>query len=640
MSRLGRALLSPLAGVAAFAVVLCACVGAILVFKALAARDVLLRQNEQELQNLAHSLAVHTLQSVQNVDTALMAVVERMHYDPPPGRRAIEQFLQGRRQLLPQVRDFGVLDADGHWRFATFAFTASESLAEAPYYTVHRDIEENDLQIGAPAPFRGGGVPTVVVSRRIAGPDGRFAGVALATLDLSAFSSFYKTFDVGSLGRITLSRTDGLLIADNRDAVPGNDAGVALVGWMLARDTSGHGQVVSPIDGAPKFIAWEQTRGHPLLTTVSRSVAEVLAPWRRSVQSDLIVALGLIAAVILIALALAMQFRNRLAAERRLSEREAKYRLLTENAGDVVMQCRTDGTMVYVSPAVARIVGWREVQWLGRHHADFVHHDDRDALLAAFDRVEAGAAMATATYRVLRSDLTHITMEGQFRQAEGSTSGEVVACLRDVTERQRMEDELRVLNRQLGSLASTDGLTGLPNRRAFDGALLQTAGSFAVLMIDVDYFKPFNDHYGHLRGDDCLKKVAMAIAELSAPHDGLAARYGGEEFAVILPGCPPERAAAIADAMRDAVRGLGIAHFAAPLRLLSVSVGLSHRKAGGKDPVDALREADFALYEAKRQGRNRTVVFDVQQLVVVETLGAAPLAPDLQAPAGDRTLPA
>lgn len=612
MTRVRAALLSPITGVAAFVVILCACVGAVLVFKAVDGRKAALRQNELELRNLAHSVAAHAFQSIRSADLTLDAVADQMRYAPAPAAERMLRFLRLRRQGLPQVRDFGVLDTTGHWLYATFPAPPSEDHSQQTYFSVPRDVEGTAVQISAPLVFRGDGPPTVIISRRLGGEDGRFAGVALASLDLSVLAGFYKTFEVGRIGRISLIRIDGRLIADSRDAAPGTEISSPIINQMAsASSNSGYGEIVSPLDGLAKFIAWEQSPNYPLIATVSRPQSEVLAAWRKSLQPDAVVALGPVTAVIMVGIALALQFGHRMRTERRLSEGEAKYRLLTENAGDVVMQCEPDGTVSYVSPSIERILGWRVSDWIGQPHGTFVHADDHAIAAAAIARTAGVGALISATYRVLKSDLTHLHVEARFRCAGGAGQCGIIACLRDVSERQRMEDELRVLNRQLGSLATTDGLTGLPNRRALDAALREIAddAAFAVLMIDVDDFKPFNDHFGHIRGDDCLKHVAVMIEKLTREGNAFAARYGGEEFAVILPGSTPQRAEVVADALRLAVRGLAIAHPAAPLRVLTVSVGISFRPRGGPDPLDVLREADLALYEAKRLGRNRTVVF-------------------------------
>lgn len=174
-------------------------------------------------------------------------------------------------------------------------------------------------------------------------------------------------------------------------------------------------------------------------------------------------------------------------------------------------------------------------------------------------------------------------------------------------------------NRELTRLSSADGLTGIANRRRFDETLLKEwrrcardGRPLTLLLMDVDFFKPFNDNYGHQVGDECLKAVARTLAEtLHRPSD-MVARYGGEEFAAILPDTDQTGARAVAEALREAVQGLAITHrFSAVSRVVTLSVGLAcEHPARGDDNgfVRLLKSADAALYEAKKNGRNRVEV--------------------------------
>lgn len=157
---------------------------------------------------------------------------------------------------------------------------------------------------------------------------------------------------------------------------------------------------------------------------------------------------------------------------------------------------------------------------------------------------------------------------------------------------------------QLQKVASTDGLTGIANRRAFDTVLerelarASRAGTMvSLVMLDIDHFKKFNDDHGHQSGDDVLRAVAASLALECREYD-TAARYGGEEFAVVLPNCSPEEARAAAERLRLAVAGAD-----SPLPV-TVSAGIATFPINGQDPVSVVTAADEALYESKRAGRN------------------------------------
>jgi diguanylate cyclase (GGDEF)-like protein len=221
--------------------------------------------------------------------------------------------------------------------------------------------------------------------------------------------------------------------------------------------------------------------------------------------------------------------------------------------------------------------------------------------------------------------------------------------------RARVKTHLALKQRtdELHRLASVDGLTGVANRRAFDAAMdhewrraCRSKASLSLLMIDVDYFKRFNDSYGHQAGDDCLRTVAAILAETSRRPGEVVARYGGEEFAVILPSCDQATAVKFAEKLRANVFARQLPHAAsdvsdvvtisvgvATLMLDCVTVGKQHPGWNGPCPSATtcrdgatilISVADNALYEAKRAGRNRVACSrkTADESLVVAPVGA------------------
>lgn len=188
---------------------------------------------------------------------------------------------------------------------------------------------------------------------------------------------------------------------------------------------------------------------------------------------------------------------------------------------------------------------------------------------------------------------------------------QVRANIRNQIELTQVRDELTTINHTLQSLALIDGLTGLANRRQFDAVLeqsLQSEEPVSLIMIDIDYFKLYNDSCGHVAGDICLKKVGRLLKGVTHRHTDLVARYGGEEFAIILPFTGESDAKKVAERAIITIREAGIIHLNTELpgKVVTISAGYASVISGGKqEEGERLKErADEGLYKAKRSGRN------------------------------------
>jgi diguanylate cyclase (GGDEF)-like protein len=247
------------------------------------------------------------------------------------------------------------------------------------------------------------------------------------------------------------------------------------------------------------------------------------------------------------------------------------------------------------------------------------------ALMELRPYAEIGLVMMTVFY--LGSPLMFGTGGGLTWQAVGVAVtdlalGVLMLSIRVITERKVNErtQALAAANNRLEQLTRTDPLTGLANRRRLaemlDGAwtrAIATGEPVSAIMVDIDFFKQYNDRHGHLAGDACLQKVAAALTDSVRAGD-LVARYGGEEFSVVLPDADLEVACQIAERVRSGIAGLGQEHATSPGGFLTVSVGVASARPGG----DMLREdlfrlADEGLYAAKRDGRDRIAVAPAAQ---------------------------
>jgi diguanylate cyclase (GGDEF)-like protein len=177
------------------------------------------------------------------------------------------------------------------------------------------------------------------------------------------------------------------------------------------------------------------------------------------------------------------------------------------------------------------------------------------------------------------------------------------------------EEELKIANEHLEELASLDGLSGLANRRGFDRQLdreWQFAAKhrkpIALMMVDIDHFKLFNDRYGHVAGDSCLRAVGETLSLVTLEEAVLVARYGGEEFALILSGASLEAARKRAELLQDDVKHLAVEHAGQVLERVTVSIGIAASLGQAATAGELLRKADESLYRAKSEGRDRIVV--------------------------------
>lgn len=172
-------------------------------------------------------------------------------------------------------------------------------------------------------------------------------------------------------------------------------------------------------------------------------------------------------------------------------------------------------------------------------------------------------------------------------------------------------------NNALQVLSELDDLTGIPNRRRIHTILddvwqISTRENldFSILMIDVDFFKKYNDAYGHIAGDQCLKQVALTLTQSSQRKTDYIGRYGGEEFIAILSGTDETGAYQIAETMRHAVEHQNIVHESTELKSVTISIGIAHQRPHRFSTIEKLiHAADDALYQAKHQGRNQTVIY-------------------------------
>ena len=264
-------------------------------------------------------------------------------------------------------------------------------------------------------------------------------------------------------------------------------------------------------------------------------------------------------------------------------------------------------------------------QWM-----DMVHPEDCAHVLQVHAEAIAAHTPLGTQYRIVRASdgaQRWLQVWGEYGDGTDTDPLRMTGTVQDITERKQAEQQLARYRDALEERVRLDPMTQVANRLALGEAMQREweqarlrGMPLALLMIDVDFFKAYNDHYGHIAGDRCLQRVAQALASAVQRSGELAARYGGEEFAVLLPDSDELRAVAVAHRLREAVRELALEHQASPCGAqVTISVGVACVRPADGQPLEhaqttLFQQADEALYRAKQAGRDRVALYgtDVQ----------------------------
>lgn len=493
-------------GASVFVVLVCLSVIVVDAWRSYSSRSDALLTAEKTSANLARALSQHAEDTIKVADTVLIGLVERLEVDGIHASNArLHSLLVKRKAELPHLHGIFVYDHEGRWIVNSLPVTpANVNNSDREYFIYHRTHADRGPHIGSPVRSRSTGEWIITVTRRINRPDGSFAGVALATIDMAYFQKFYSGFDIGKAGAIFLALDNGIYLARRpfREELIGKSlAGSRLFKEFLPKGPIGTAIIVALADGQERLYAYHHLQSYPLVAFAALSTQEIYAQWLSATYLHS-------ARVILLALVLGI----------------LGFRLI----GQIRLRLEVEEKLVKAQEAMGK------------------------------------------------------------------------------------------LNKKLEKLALQDGLTGLANRRHFDYVLkneyklAQRHGApLALIMIDVDHFKLFNDIYGHPAGDACLRSVSRLVkASFNRPTD-LAARYGGEEIVLLLPDTTQEGALAVAEKIRSSIFDRAIRHRGSPAGVVTVSAGIHVIDAdfATHTSMDLVRAADKALYAAKSQGRNRVCCY-------------------------------
>lgn len=271
----------------------------------------------------------------------------------------------------------------------------------------------------------------------------------------------------------------------------------------------------------------------------------------------------------------------------------------------------------YIGPQIEPLLGWSQDSWVSAEDwATRIHPEDREYVVNFCISQSKAGTDHEADYRALTKDNGYVWIRDVVhvvRNAQGEVDS-LVGFMFDISERKNTEEKLIGLQKELEALSYKDGLTGIANRRKFD-LRLETEWTSArrsnqplsLIVLDLDFFKQYNDHYGHVQGDKCLISVAQKLNLAAIRPKDIAARFGGEEFILLLPETDEVGALEVAERCRNLIENMRIPHEKSGVGpFLTVSMGVGTIKV----PTDMTSEnfiqtVDHLLYSAKQKGRNR-----------------------------------
>ena len=270
----------------------------------------------------------------------------------------------------------------------------------------------------------------------------------------------------------------------------------------------------------------------------------------------------------------------------------------------------------YIGPQIESLLGWSQASWAtSQDWVDRMHPEDQQWVAAYCISKSQDGIDHEADYRALTKDGRYVWIRDVVHviRKENGEVDSLVGFMFDISERKETEEKLITLQKKLEEFSFKDGLTDLANRRMFDSIMemewlsaRRNNQPLSIIMVDIDYFKQYNDHYGHIQGDDCLKRVAQVLNGAATRSRDFCARFGGEEFVIVLPETDALSAKNVAERCKQLIFKEQISHQKSQVsQILTISIGVETLIPESDDGVMAfIQEVDKRLYLAKQKGRN------------------------------------
>lgn len=519
--------------------------------------------------------------------------------------QVIVDLIREHMQSFPLIGNIGIVDATGQARYVARGHNKFK-VDDRRYYDFLRNNPEHEVALSELIHIRSGSnEPAILVARRIKNAETQFLGLGLTPVKLDFFSELIDQLRLDDKGVAALYSPDLVMLARRPEVpemvgkpLPARDRVLS----MIRNRPKGVIKIVSPVDGIKRIFSFHRTPFLGLIAVAGMSETDYLADWRRN---RIRYGIGFLGLVVLSAVGLRQWLRSRklhldlLDSALRESRQNESFRVITESLKHPLVVARqSDRQIIHINKITSRT--------LGMAYADLLGHS-LDEFLGSWITDKTTTEVYNAEVQVSRPDgstfWASVALTPVFFQGEDAC----MVIIIDIDARKAREEDL-------SQKANYDDLTGFYSRGYFNERFQAAFAHarrhdrpLAVVTMDLDHFKNINDSYGHAAGDAALQGAATAVREVLREAD-ITGRIGGEEFAMILVLEDETQALDIAERIRRSIAAaaidIGTEH---PLSI-TASLGVALLSPSDADPDSLLARADSALYTAKKNGRNRTVM--------------------------------